>query len=146
MPTPCVDWKNSLYKGGCPKIGLDRRGGMNQNSPNPDELSGDPILGPTPLNRVRLLPPNDNPLTTVVLATRSGCRQGAVMESVTLQMELRLTSVESAGQRHWGGSARTYIKDRLDETRGIQPDTHSPSGDALIFLSKKFDLITIIFK
>ena len=27
--------ENPLYKGGCPKIGLDRRGGMNQNTPNP---------------------------------------------------------------------------------------------------------------
>ena len=26
---------------------------------------------------------------------------------------------------------RTDIKDRLDETRGIKPDTLSPSGDAL---------------
>ena len=27
--------ENPPYKGGCPKIGLDRRGGMNQNTPNP---------------------------------------------------------------------------------------------------------------
>ena len=29
-----------------------------------------------------------------------------------------------------GGPARTDIKDRLDETRGITPDTHAPPGDA----------------
>ena len=39
--------------------------------------------------------------------------------------------MESAGQRHWVDPARTDIKDRLDETRGIKPDMHSPSGDAL---------------
>ena len=27
--------ENPPYKGGCPKIGWDRRGGMNQNTPNP---------------------------------------------------------------------------------------------------------------
>ena len=27
--------ENPPYKGGCPKIGSDRRGGMNQNTPNP---------------------------------------------------------------------------------------------------------------
>ena len=33
---PCVQTReNPPYKGGCPKIGLDRRGGMNQNTPNP---------------------------------------------------------------------------------------------------------------
>ena len=43
---------------------------------------------------------------------------------------LRSTSVESAGQRHWRDPARTDIKDRLDETRGITPDNHAPPGDA----------------
>ena len=43
---------------------------------------------------------------------------------------LRSTSVESAGQRHWGDPSRTDIKDRLGETRGITPDTHAPPGDA----------------
>ena len=43
---------------------------------------------------------------------------------------LRSTSVESAGQKHWEDPARTDIKDRLDETKGIKPDTHAPPGDA----------------
>ena len=33
---PCMQTReNPPYKGGCPKIGLDRKGGMNQNTPNP---------------------------------------------------------------------------------------------------------------
>ena len=67
---------------------------MNQWFPKPRmKLSGDPILGPNPLNRVRLLSPNDNPLTTVELDNRSSCRQGVVMwRSCLLQMVLKLTS------------------------------------------------------
>ena len=67
------------------------------------KLSDGLILGPNPLNRVRLLPPNDNPLTTVELASRSGCRQGVVMwRSCLLQMVLKLSSAENTGQRRWG--------------------------------------------
>ena len=34
--------ENPPYKGGCPKIGLDRRGGMNQYPPNPGVALGRP--------------------------------------------------------------------------------------------------------
>ena len=40
---PCVQTReNPPYKGGCPKIGLDRRGGMNQYPPNPGVALGRP--------------------------------------------------------------------------------------------------------
>ena len=50
-------------------------------------------------------------------------------EVAILQLVLKLASVESAGQWHWGDPDRTDIKDRLDETRGRHPATLTPSGD-----------------
>ena len=89
--------ENPSYRGGWCKIGWYQEGRNEPAFPNPGLARVNLILGPTPLNRVRPLPPNDNPLTKLVLDTRSGCRQGVVMRrSCLLQMVLKLTS---AGER-----------------------------------------------
>ena len=85
------------------------------------KLSGDLILGTNPLNRVRLLPPNDNPLTKVELDTRSGCRQRVVMwRSCLLQMVLKLTS---AG-KHMTKTLREAQTEQISNT-----DLMKPEGD-----------------
>ena len=94
---------------------------MNQNTPNPGWSSQVvSSFEPNPLKMVRPLPPNDNPSTTVELATRSDCRQGVVMRrSCLLQMILKLTSAgEHRTETLRGDSGRADTKDRLDETRG----------------------------
>ena len=76
-----------------------------------------PSVALYPLNGVRVCP-RIEPLTMVVLDTRSSCRQGTEMGELTSLVVHKLTSVESAGQRHWGGPRNTDIKDHVDETRG----------------------------
>ena len=114
MSIPCVDWENPSYKGGWLKIGQTRRGGINQNTPNP--LSSSQV---TPSFGRHLWIglgdcPNVNLFTTVVLATRSGCRQGVVMGEVAFS---RWTKTNLKGE-HRTKTLRGPIKDRLDETRG----------------------------
>ena len=94
---------------------------MNQWFPKPRmKLSGDPILGPNPLNRTRLLPSNVNPLTTVELDTRSGCRQGVVMwRSCLLQTVLKLTSA---------GEHRTETLRRTQSELTSRTDLMKPEG------------------
>ena len=97
--------ENLPYKGGCPKIGLDRRGGMNQNTPNP----GLALRWPHPCS----LPIEWGSRGCPRMSTfdhrwywtpRSGCRQGTEMGSAAIQaLALRLTPEESVGQRLWRG-------------------------------------------
>ena len=133
-PTPDVQTgKNPPYKGGWLKIGPARSGGMNQYTPNPGWRSQvAPSFRPNPLNRVRLLPPNVNPLTTVELSTRSGCWQGVVMRrSCLLQTVLKLTSAgEHRTEMLRGIQTEQTSRTDLMRPEGTQPDTHFPPGDA----------------
>ena len=125
--------ENPPYKGGWLEIGPARRGGMNQYTSNPGWSSQvAQSFGPNPLNRVRLPPPNDNPFTTVELATRSLCRQGVVMRrSWLLQTVLKLTSAEEHRTETLKGTqAEQTSRTDLMKPEGTQPDTHSPPGDA----------------
>ena len=101
---PCVQTReNPPYKGGCPKIGLDRRGGMNQNTPNPGVALRWPHPCSIPIEwGIRGRPPNE-PSTViersgVVLDTlRSGCRQGTEMGSAAILA--RGIMINSRGER-----------------------------------------------
>ena len=68
----CVQTReNPPYKGGCPKIGLDRRGGMNQNTPNPGLALRWPHPCSLPIEwGSRGRPPNVNLRPRVVLDTQ----------------------------------------------------------------------------
>ena len=95
--------ENPPYKGGCPKIGLDRRGGMNQNTPNPYLLSGVPIIVLYPLNgEVEAVPRILTFDHGWYWTPRSGCRQGNEMGgAVILAVALWLTPEKSAWQWLW---------------------------------------------
>ena len=69
---PCVQTReNPPFKGGCPKIGLDRRGGMNQNTPNPGVALKWPHPCSLPIEwGSRGCPPNANLRPRVVLDTQ----------------------------------------------------------------------------
>ena len=69
---PCVQTReNPPYKWGCPKIGLDRRGGINQNTPNPGVALRWPHPCSLPIEwGSRVCPPNANLRPRVVLDTQ----------------------------------------------------------------------------
>ena len=95
---------------------------------------GDPILGPTPLNRVRLPYPNRTHWPRWIWPLDLVARQEVVMGEVAcLQMDLDQPQWRAQDRDTEGDPARTDIKDRLDETRWIKPDTYTPPGD--IFLT-----------
>ena len=97
--------ENPPYKGGCPKIGLDRRGGMNQNTPNPGLALRWPHPCSLPIEWSRWgCPPNVNLRPRVVLDAQVWlpARDGDGI-CCPLQMALWLTPEESAGQRLWRG-------------------------------------------
>ena len=56
--------------------------------------------------------------------------RGGDGRSHPLQMDLDQPQWRAQDKDTEGDPVRTDIKDRLDETRGIKPDTHSPPGDA----------------
>ena len=117
-----------------PKDRLGQEGRDEPGFPKPRmKLSGDSILEPTALNRVRPLFPNDNPLTTVVVDTRSSCWQGVVMwRSCLLQTVLKFTSAgEHRIETLRGTQAEQKSRTDLMKPEGTQLDTHSPPGDAL---------------
>ena len=117
---PCVSTReNPPYKGGCPKIGLDRRRGMNQNTPNPELTLGWPTSTPLhPLNEVMRLSPECQPRLRMELDTQVWLpirdRDG---RSCPLLVALCLILEENAEQRLWEG-----LENKTD-SRYIQAET-----------------------
>ena len=120
---PCVQTReNPPYKGGCPKIGLDRRRGMNQNTPNPGLALRWPHPCSLPIEwGSRGCPPNVNLRPRVVLDTQVWlpARDGDG-KCCLLAKALWLTTDGGAWQRLWRGQ-RDYNRLRayqVGETRG----------------------------
>ena len=112
--------ENLPYKGGCQKIGSDRRGGMNQNTLNP----GLDLRWPNPWGSIHEWGREATLRTTlnhvgtghqVWLPIRDGDEK-----SNLLAVTLWLTSEESAWQRFWRGQRKTTDSEhnQVRETRG----------------------------
>ena len=101
---PCVHTReNPPYKGGCPKIGLDRRRGMNQNIPNPGLALKWPHPCSLPIEwDSRCSPPNVNLRPRVVLDTQVWlpARDGDGRSHSRVET-FRLIPEGSAEQRLW---------------------------------------------
>ena len=96
---------NPLYYGGCLKIGLDRRGWMNQNTPNPRLALKWPHPCSLPIEWGSGGCPRMSTFDHEWYWTpRTGCQQGTEMgEAAFLAVALWLTRDESVGQRLWNG-------------------------------------------
>ena len=96
---PCVQTReNPPYKGGCPKIGLDRRGGMNQNTPNPGLALRWPHPCSLPIEWVEEAVPRMSTFDHGWYWTpRSGCRQGTEMGGAAILA--RGIMINSRGER-----------------------------------------------
>ena len=106
---PSVHTRENLrYKRGYPKIGLDRRGGTNQNIPNPRLALRWPHPCSLPIEwGSRGCPRMSTFNHEWYLTPRSGCRQRTEMgEAAILAVALWLTPEESAWQRLWRGQRK----------------------------------------
>ena len=126
-PTPCMKTKeNPPYKGDWLEIDPARRGGMNQNTPNPGLTPKGPILAILPIEWGRRSSPK-NPKPRVVLDTQVWLQVRDGDEgSHLLAVALWLTPKESAWRRLWRGQRKITDSEhnQAGETRWYK--TQSP--------------------
>ena len=118
--------ENPPYKRGCPKIGLDRRGGMNQNTPNPRLALRWPHPCSLPIEWGRWGCPLNNPKPRWYWTPGVAAGKGQRWEKLPLEVTLWLTPEESAGQRLWRGQRidNRLRVNQVGETRGYRHSHH----------------------
>ena len=111
--------ENHLYKGGWQKIGLARREGINQNTPNPGlAFRWSHSLFLTHWMGWRGCPMNANLLPKLVLDTQVWLTARDGDGRSHLYQVLRLTPEVSSRQKLWRGSRLTYFKVNQNGVRG----------------------------
>ena len=131
--------ENPPYKGGCPKIGLDRRGGMNQNTPNPGLALRWPHPCSLPIEWGREAVPRMRTFDHEWYWTlRSGCRQGMEMGGAAILASGIM--INSRGERRTKALEGTEEDNQQTpsnsggETRGYRHSHHqSPHAFSGIF-------------